>query len=725
MDVDKKHILSVSNCNNILAGEISICPEQLNIKYANNGTGKSTIARAIRLTSEKKPLASLTPFAHLAKGDRSKKPQVSPMPFERVMVFDTEYLNQYVYQKSDLLKDTFEVLIRNSEYDSHKASVDSTLENIRALVKDKPDVAQLRQVLASLCGLIELTGAGKLDRRKAGVKSLLGGKGALFQAPESLKEFEPFFADIVGGTWVEWKFRGIKEFGDKGLCPYCADPETEPKRRQTELFQSSFDEACVTFTTKLREHLLDMSDYIDDSGLERLLSLLGCGSDKAELEALLIKFAAEVAYLRKKLDALALADGYSIEQSNMGEFEGQFVGMKIDANLIKDFFSTSKTRELIGTINDHIDDLVLMIGKLKGETARFSRFLQQQIQSRKSDIDSFLQTAGFNYAFDVVVAGDNNAHAVLSYCVPEGLHEVKQVDRHLSWGEKNAFALILFMFDAISKDADLIILDDPISSFDSSKKYAIINRLFKTGDKNNSLYQRTVLLLTHDFEPVIDYIQVGGKLSKDSVNAYYLENNGGQLVEHRISKNRDMMSMVVLMKEIAQSDDVPLPVRVGCLRKYIEHVVKNPKEESIAYNILSSLVHCREWPTYDSAGVNKIALNEYQSAMDEIAASIDGFCYESALAEFSAERLLDAFQGETNAFFQLLILRAYTESSADARDRLKRQNDVLRKYIDETYHIENDYLYSLDVRRFNIVPEYYRRLANNFVASEITGTGVQ
>ena len=73
------------------------------------------------------------------------------------------------------------------------------------------------------------------------------------------------------------------------------------------------------------------------------------------------------------------------------------------------------------------------------------------------------------------------------------------------------------MFDAISKNADIIILDDPISSFDRNKKYAIINRLFKTGDKDNSLYQRTVLLLTHDFEPVIDYVQTHSACPSDRV----------------------------------------------------------------------------------------------------------------------------------------------------------------------------------------------------------------
>ena len=43
---------------------------------------------------------------------------------------------------------------------------------------------------------------------------------------------------------------------------------------------------------------------------------------------------------------------------------------------------------------------------------------------------------------------------------------------------------------------------------------------------------------------------------------------------------------------------------------------------------------------------------------------------------------------------------------------------MLRKYVDETYHIENDYLYSLDVRRFNIVPDNYIADAERYVADE-------
>ena len=34
------------------------------------------------------------------------------------------------------------------------------------------------------------------------------------------------------------------------------------------------------------------------------------------------------------------------------------------------------------------------------------------------------------------------------------------------------------MFYAISENAELVVLDDPISSFDTNKKYAIIHRMF-------------------------------------------------------------------------------------------------------------------------------------------------------------------------------------------------------------------------------------------------------
>ena len=115
------------------------------------------------------------------------------------------------------------------------------------------------------------------------------------------------------------------------------------------------------------------------------------------------------------------------------------------------------------------------VGVLKGEIGKINKYIQEKIKERKDDINEFLTIAGFRYAFDVEVIDEDKARALLKFRLPDGKHKDVQSPRNqLSWGEKNAFALILFMFDAISKNAELVILDDPISSFDNNKNMLLL-----------------------------------------------------------------------------------------------------------------------------------------------------------------------------------------------------------------------------------------------------------
>lgn len=66
-----------------------------------------------------------------------------------------------------------------------------------------------------------------------------------------------------------------------------------------------------------------------------------------------------------------------------------------------------------------------------------------------------------------------------------------------------------------------------------------------------------------------------------------------------------------------------------------------------------------------------------------------------------------------------MILRLYVESQSGAREKIREYSDVLRKYVDETYHIENDCLFALDVRQYNIVSIEYAEDADDFVKQEI------
>ena len=124
------------------------------------------------------------------------------------------------------------------------------------------------------------------------------------------------------------------------------------------------------------------------------------------------------------------------------------------------------------------------MGALKG-------VMQATIQASQTDINEFLKTAGINYELVILAEDETNSRTILKQCFSEERTDVTKIREHLSWGEKNAFALILFMYYAVMQEPDLIILDDPISSFDTNKKFAILHRMFKNiGKRDVSLVRR-------------------------------------------------------------------------------------------------------------------------------------------------------------------------------------------------------------------------------------------
>jgi len=711
-------IIRIQNCNNITNGEIVVFLNKLNILFGRNGTGKSTIARAIDLISQEKTLSELVPFG-IANQDIP--PKIDGLSFNTIAIFDDDYVRQYVYQPDTLIKDTFEVLIRSTEYDKAKQNIDDALSRIKTTITSREEIITLQQHIGTLINNIEFTGgSNKLAKRKSGIKGILNGKGAYFNPPAELNELHPFFEENTVSMWADWRLRGYTEFGSKGCCPYCSTGDTEKTKIINQIFIDSFDKASVEYAASISKAIEALQNYLNMDKAKELLSLFGIKENVPVLEAQLAKLGAEARYLHNRLTAIVSFNGSSVDKDNIADLESKLIDMKVDLRACDSYFVASLTKNEMEAINFEIDNLLEKVGVLKGEIGKYNKYIQDKITDRKNDINDFLSIAGFKYIFDVEVNGENNARALLKFILPDGNPgDIKSSGKHLSWGEKHAFALILFMFDAISRDADLIILDDPISSFDSNKKYAIINRLFKIRDKENSLYQKTVVMLTHDFEPVIDYIQVGsGRQDTSAVCATYFENINGQLQCTEIQKNSDLMSSVVLLKELAKDESIDIAARIGCLRKFIEHQYRNPREETEAYNILSSLIHGRIEPTHDNEAIDKMTNEQIVNGVAYIKEFIPDFEYNTMLMLFQLKTLLNRYLSENMPYIKMLILRAYTEQDKDARERLRIANDVLRKYIDETYHIENDYLYSLDIRRFNIVPDHYISEADAFVMSE-------
>ena len=92
----------ISNCNNISSGKVSWEKGKLNIKYGLNGTGKTTIGKAIIASSKIKSelhhveytLESLRPYG--TEDDESKKPSVIiSEDVGKVAIFNEDYVSSF------------------------------------------------------------------------------------------------------------------------------------------------------------------------------------------------------------------------------------------------------------------------------------------------------------------------------------------------------------------------------------------------------------------------------------------------------------------------------------------------------------------------------------------------------------------------------------------------------------------------------------------------------
>ena len=273
---------------------------------------------------------------------------------------------------------------------------------------------------------------------------------------------------------------------------------------------------------------------------------------------------------------------------------------------------------------------------------------------------------------------------------------VSDAKSRLSYGERNALSLILFAFSALNSRAELIVLDDPISSFDGNKKFALVDMLF--GNPNGLLRNSTVLMLTHDFAPVIDimrtfYYKWGGK---NKPVAHYLSNRGGILSE-KVIEPKDISCSLQLTNEMIRAAESNL-IKVIYLRRKVE--IEGGKT-SLVYHMISGLLHGREMPRLGTKQNDPPMSDDEKSlATNKIRTMIPDFDYDLLCAKIKDKASLLAMYKTASNYEKLQLFRLMFNLDD------VRLDDVARKFCNETYHVENDYLFQLDPRKYDTVPSF-------------------
>ena len=148
--------------------------------------------------------------------------------------------------------------------------------------------------------------------------------------------------------------------------------------------------------------------------------------------------------------------------------------------------------------------------------------------------------------------------------------------KSMSFGEKNVVALIMFVLKCKSLADDLVIIDDPASSFDDYRR----NQIY--GFIADELNGHTVLLLSHD-SIFAKYALVD---TKKSGNVIYIENNKDQIRLKQVSKD-DFMDFEAYVKD-----------RIISSIDYYQQIINmrllfEGSYNSVIYQYLSAIIHMR------------------------------------------------------------------------------------------------------------------------------------
>ena len=684
--------IQIINCNNIDFAEISLYENKLNIKFAPNGTGKSSIAKALLLKvgDNQKLIDELMPFKMRKENPERKIPKVNGAEnIKKPMCFNEEYVSQFVFKKDELLNNSFDIFIRTEAYKQKEQEIESLIQNIKQLFSGNQKLENLIVTLKEMGGAFKLTKSG-LSKASPGMKGLATGNKIQY-VPSGLEAYTPFIQSQNSVNWIDWQTKGYDFAELSDSCPFCTSPVAD-KKSQIKKVGQEYDKNTIKNLIALIGVIEKLGDFFSTEAKRNLqtITTLKNGLEK-EHEAFLFTVKNQIDSFTEKLEKLRTLSAFQFK-------DGELVAEKLpEYKLNLHFFSelnSDKMHEAINPINASIDEVINQAGQLQGKINQQRREIKRTVERHQKDINGFLAYAGYRYEVDISGEGEQSQLKLRHVDYEEHLNGGIQ---HLSFGERNAFAIVLFMYECLSKNPDLIILDDPISSFDKNKKYAILEMLFRR-DSDSCLKNKTVLMLTHDVEPIIDTVKSLAGIFNNQTSASFLKLEAGRIIELDIGKD-NIKTFFQICRNAISSDKDDL-IKLIYMRRNLE-IIDNKGD---SYQVISNILHKRERaidtrePIGPDGNYPEMEEEKFLKGCTEISNDIKGFSYSDFFKKVSNIIALKCiYNSSTNGYEKLQIVRMFD---------LDIENSVIQKFIKETYHIENEFICQLDPAKFDTIPEY-------------------
>ena len=611
---------------------------------------------------------------------------------------------------------TYDLIIESNEYKGLLEKAVERITKIKELINNTNYSGLLD--ITNLCSdkeIIKYKPDGKSVIKGSSILVLYALKGIQISTgiPSDLNDYLSFIKSGFRSEWYKW-MRSAKDswYEKDNICPFCGTHLTEPLKTRVDSLKAIKNKSEYSEYDKEQSFVSDVSSFINDELANKISSI---NDMDLKADASIVKPLVEgVDFIRGEDEKikyfLALEAKKLIESKNEGTYgslSAEFKSKKLSEKLK---LCDNSGHNIVNLINEEIENLASDLNVLKECVGKLNKQIKDKISSNRELINNFLEIAGMPYVVDIKQQGDTKFETLFSYKGNPNI--ITNQQSYLSYGEANALALLLFCLEAKTKENELIILDDPVSSFDNNKRYAIYGYIFNNATGKKLLRGKTCVILTHDFDTVIAFSKCYPLNNQDITCFSYLSLENYELNEKPFSKN-DIANTLNIYRSIALDIKRPIISRIVAARHCCEIT---GEKDSPEYHLLSSLIHKREVPTKDTNGNREFTEEEIALALDKMKNILgNDYDYEVFLKELKNTDNLKSEYKDSKSKFDKLCIARFVASNLKGKSI---ESNVVWNFLCEVYHIEKDTIHTISNYEIFDVPDYIIGMCDSLISSE-------
>ncbi len=641
--------LNIENYKNISNLNLDVLDNKVNFIFGISGSGKTSIGQSLCKNIEEEDVM-------IGKNISDVKVKINDndINIENVSLYNEDIIASLIVN-TEMNSDIYSIIFSND---------DDILKKKKEFQNMVKELSNFKDIMYQYMGKIDVlikNYGGKLT-----LKQELPASSKIIKFEKAISDGNNSqYVDIIRNNesnYLRWINEGnnFAVFNKFNICPFCNQnvplERTKLIRELCELTPKDFD-VIFDNTNILQELKIKIPNY---SNIKELSAFKGEIIDKIKL--------------KDEINSIInIIDYYLIDNYNPSNISSIIV-----SNSFKKEFP--EITQSINNINKKITEIKIILGELKHATDR-------TIHDNLKVLNDYIEKFGIPYKFKVNKYDINDKKAdYILYHIKDDL----QIHRTngLSYGEKNIISLLLFL---ISNKNEIVIIDDPASSYDDYRRKIIFDLLY---DLQN---QKTLIILSHDmvFVKYAVFNRNQGKKSKSKRFKNFFEKTG-RIVSFENYNNH------TLIKDIEYDDfDIIenqvnnhiINNKLSYFRKIINLRILTENKKSIdcdyeiIYQYLSAILH----RTDKSAIIEE--LNEKGFTEDDIINKINDKLNFN-LEKIPNDILKDFDISELTNFEKIFYFR----------DEI--QDESIRDEFNNIIHMNSSYTISLNPYKFDYFSPY-------------------